>query len=208
MKAHLKTAWQSFLRYFSQGLLYLIPLGVTIMVFIWVFNLVDSFAKMGVGAIETTGIEVKHYYWILLLALMVFITLVGVIGPFIFSTPLSRYVKNLINKTPVIKMIYNSVQDLLSVFVGNKKKFTQPVIFKVSDSSDIEMIGFLTQQNLTDLSIEDNKVSVYVPFSFSIMGSLYVVPAKNVRLLNSPPQDILKFVISGGISKTEDQEEK
>lgn len=197
------------MKYFGQGLLYLIPLGVTVMVFIWIYNLIDRFASFGVDMVKTqTGVEVKHYYWVLLASILIFITIVGVVGPYLFSTPISRYFKNLINRTPVIKMIYSSVQDLLSVFVGNKKKFTQPVIFKVSESSELEMIGFLTQDDLTDLNIEDKKVSVYVPFSFSIMGALYVIPAKNVKMLNTPPQDILKFVISGGISKTEDSDTK
>ncbi len=43
-------------------------------------------------------------------------------------------------------------------------------------------------------------VSVYVPFSYSIMGNLYVVPSHNVKALDISPTDAMKFIVSGGVT--------
>ncbi len=187
-----KEAWHGFLKYFGQGLLYILPVGVTIMILFAIFQKLDSIFDF-----KTPGLG--------LLTLLIVITLVGVIGSFIISSPIFKYLTGLIEKTPLVKMIYNAIKDLLSVFVGNKKKFTEPVLVKLSENLELEQIGFITQTDLSDMGISKDKISVYVPYPFSFMGTLYIVPAKNVEPLNSKPQETLKFVISAGVSKTDEE---
>ncbi|OIP01588.1 MAG: hypothetical protein AUJ98_04040 [Bacteroidetes bacterium CG2_30_33_31] len=194
-KPFFKSAWRIFFKYFSQGLLYLLPIGVTVFILLAVFQKLDSLIEF-----KTPGLGI--------LTLVLFITFTGILGSLLISSPIFTYVTKLIEKTPVVKIIYNSIKDLLSVFVGSKKKFTEPVIVKLSENFDLEQIGFITQTDLTDLGIEKDKVSVYIPYSFSFMGTIYIVPSKNVKIIKASPQDALKFIVSGGFSNKYEAEEK
>lgn len=195
MKKILKSIWRLFLSWFGQGLLYLLPIGLTVFLLWMIFQKLDTIFEFDIPGLG-------------LLTLVVVVTAVGFLGSFFISSPVFNYFTKLINKAPLIKMLYNAIKDLLSVFVGNKKKFTEPVLVKLSENFDLEKIGFVTQTDLTDLGIEEGKVSVYVPYSFSVMGSVYIVPAKNVNPINAKPQDALKFVVSGGVSITDENKEE
>ncbi len=192
MKRIIKIVWHYFLVYFGQGLLYLLPLGLTVFILVLIFQKIDTifeFDVPGLGLITLVGI----------------VTVVGFLGSFFISSPLFKYFGKLIDRTPIIKMVYNAIKDLMSVFVGNKKKFTEPVLVRLSENIDLEQVGFITQNNLKELGIEGAKVSVYMPYSFSVAGTVYIVPAKNVTKLNIKPQEALKFVVSGGFSISEEK---
>ena len=39
-----------------------------------------------------------------------------------------------------------------------------------------------------------------MPYSYSFMGELYIVPAEHVTPLDISPTDAMKFVVSGGVT--------
>ena len=180
------------LKYFGQGLLFVVPVFVTMAVLLYLFRSADAIIGLDIPGLG-------------ILILLVGITLVGFLGTVLLTNPAVRWFSGLINRTPVVKIIYSSVKDLLSAFVGSKKKFTHPVLVRLSADNDMQQIGFLTQNDLTDLGISADMVSVYVPFAFSMMGNLYVVPKANITHLEASPTETLKFVVSGGITNVHDQ---
>ena len=100
---------------------------------------------------------------------------------------------------PLIKTIYESVTDLLSAFVGNKKKFNVPVMVKMNKESDIYKLGFLTREDLSQLGIPNTYVAVYLPHSYNFSGNMFVVPSTQVTTLNLPSSEVMKFIVSGGV---------
>jgi len=195
MNKRMNNIWGRLLKYFGQGLLFVVPVFVTIAVLVYLFQKADT-----LFGLEIPGLGI--------LILLVGVTLVGFIGTVLVTNPAVRWFSQLINRTPVVKIIYSSVKDLLSAFVGSKKKFTHPVLIRLSAESDMQQIGFMTQENLSDLGIGDDMVSVYVPFSFSIMGNVFVVPKANVTALEASPTETMKFVVSGGITNVQEQRDK
>jgi len=181
-----------FLKYFGQGLLFVVPVFVTVAVLVYLFRSADA-----IIGIDIPGLGI--------VILVIFITLIGFFGTVLLTNPAVRWFSKLINRTPVVKIIYSSVKDLLSAFVGSKKKFTHPVLVRLSANNDMQQIGFLTQDDLTDLGIGKDMVSVYVPFAFSMMGNLYVVPKVNITPIEASPTETLKFVVSGGITNVQEQ---
>ncbi len=97
-------------------------------------------------------------------------------------------------------MIYSAINEFLSAFVGEKKKFTKPVIVKVNMVSEREKIGFITNEDLTDLGIE-GKVALLFPHSYNWSGELFIVPKEHVRPLNLPPGEVLMFTLTGGVTR-------
>jgi len=192
MKTKSKFVWSQLIRYFGQGLLFVVPISATLLVLYYLFEKVDKLLPIGIPGLG-------------LIIIIVGITIIGFVGTRLVTTPTFKRINNIINKTPLIKIIYSSVKDLLSAFVGSKKKFTEPVIVKINNDSDVKQIGFLTQTDLIDLGIKGDYVSVYVPFSYSIMGNVYIVPRINVEKLDSSPTETMKFVVSGGITNVKEQ---
>ena len=179
------------LGYFLQGLLYLVPISVTIYIVVESIRLVD-----GIISLDIPGLG--------LLIILITVTVVGFVGRTLLTRQILNFDK-ILDRVPLIKIIYTSVKDLLSAFVGKKKRFTEPVLVKME--GDVERFGFITQQDLTRLGVSADKIGVYIPFSYAVTGNLIVVPKKNVTPVNGSSADIMKFIISGGVTEIEDLQE-
>ena len=88
---------------------------------------------------------------------------------------------------------------MMNAIVGDEKKFTEPVLVKINDSG-IKRIGFVTQKDLSKLTIEGH-VAVYFPWSYTFTGNLYIVPIENITPINANPAEVMKFALSGGVSE-------
>lgn len=183
------------LRYFLQGLLFTVPIALTAYALWWVFSFVDELLLDYIS--EYLGYRIPGLG---LLILAVALTFAGFLGSSIVFNPILKYVDGLISRTPVIKILYTSFKEFLSAFVGKDKKFTEPVLVKFSKDADMEKIGFVTGKDLSHLGIEENKVAVYFPYSYTFTGTLFIVPAENVRPLNASPTEVMKFLVSAGVT--------
>lgn len=176
------------INYFLQGLLYIVPITVTIYVVVWTFKKIDGilpFNFPGLGVIVVVSI----------------ISIIGYLGSTIITSPITSFFQRILHKAPLLKTIYSSVKDLMSTFVGNKKGFSEPVLVKVYDNSTIERIGFVTNDDVASLNIEKGKVLVYMPHSYAISGQLFVVEKKNITSINKPSAEVMKLIISGGVTE-------
>ncbi len=180
--------------YFFQGLLYVMPLGLTLYAIVLLFNVIDGLIQK---YIETL-IKV-HIPGLGIVLIFIVITILGVVGGTIIGTPIRRAVNKVLDKAPFLNLIYSSIRDLLSAFVGKEKKFTQPVLVKVNTISELEKVGFLTQEDLSSIGIKE-KVAVYFPHSYNFSGEMFIVPAEHVRPLDMTPTEAMKFVVSGGVA--------
>jgi uncharacterized membrane protein len=182
--------------YFFQGLIYIAPLGITIYTIYFLFTVIDGYIRgymQKLFDIDIPGLGI--------LIVFLLITLLGLIGSTIIARPIKRLFSRLIDKAPLLKVIYSSIRDLLSAFVGKEKKFDQPVLVIVNTISNLEKMGFMTQKDLSDLDII-GKVSVYFPHSYNFSGEMFIVPKELVRPINIPSAEAMKFIVSGGAAWT------
>jgi uncharacterized membrane protein len=171
--------------YFLQGILYLVPIAATVYVVVKAVIFVD-----GLVPVKVPGLG--------LLIILVVVTAAGYLGGSFLVKSIFNFNK-ILNKVPLLKIVYSSVKDLLSAFVGKKKRFTEPVLVKME--GDVERIGFVTQKDLTHLGISANKIGVYIPFSYAVTGNLIIVPKQNITPIDGSSSDIMKFIISGGVTE-------
>ena len=97
-------------------------------------------------------------------------------------------------------VIYSSVKDLLSAFVGKERKFDKPVLVSLDKEGVLKRLGFITSDDLNDLGITD-RIAVYLPSSYGVLGELYVVPKEKIELIDANSADVMKFIVSGGVTK-------
>jgi len=181
--------------YFFQGLLYIAPLSITIFILYKSFVYLDGLFKPVLQSY--LGVSIPGLSLVLVFLTVV---LIGLLGQTIFARPVKRLINHFINRAPLVKVIYSSIRDLLSAFVGKEKKFNQPVLVKVNTISDLEKLGFITQEDVSYIGVEGNKVAVYFPHSYNFSGELFIVPTEHVKKIDAPPSDVMKFIVSGGVS--------
>lgn len=181
--------------YFFQGLLYIAPLSITIFILYKSFIYLDGLFKPLLQTYLSVNIP-----GLSLILVFLTVVLVGLLGQTILARPIKRFVNHFMNRAPLVKVIYSSIKDLLSAFVGKEKKFNQPVLVKVNTISELEKLGFITQEDLSNLGVEDGKVAVYFPHSYNFSGELFIVPSEHVKKIDAAPSDVMKFIVSGGVS--------
>jgi uncharacterized membrane protein len=184
------------LSYFFRGLILVAPLYVTVLI-IWTgVEYLDNIIPINIPISQNQTVYLPGLG---ILIILFFIILLG----FFFSTlvPQSffKFTESIMRRIPLVSLIYYSIKDLIVAFVGDKKKFNQPVLVTMYQETGIKKIGFITQTDLSHLNIYDH-VAVYMPLSYAVAGELFIVPTKHVQIINSSSTDIMKMLVSGGVS--------
>ena len=191
----MKEIFNFFKRYFLRGLLYTLPIVIVIYITYELFVFLD-------GLIETNipGLGI--------LIMLIFITAMGFLGSSFISSPIEKYFQRILDGAPLLKTIYRAISDLLSAFVGDKKKFNKPVLVKVNKESELEKLGFITSEDLSNLNIPEGKIAVYLPHSYNFSGNLFIVPKTHVTPIDKPASEVMKFIVSGGVTEVDEQKNK
>jgi uncharacterized membrane protein len=181
----MKFTYHRVLSYFLRGLLVLTPLAVTCYVIYSIFFFLDGLIPVpfpGIGILMVIGL----------------ITFVGYLASLFFTRPLFEWFERGLYRIPLVSLLYTSIKDLMSAFVGDKKKFSSPVVVQISES--VSRLGFLTQENLTVIELPE-MVAVYFPHSYNVSGNVFLVKRELVTpLRGAKSSDVMKFMVSGGVS--------
>lgn len=176
------------LSYFLQGLIFTVPGVVTVYVCYQVFVRIDRWlglAVPGVGfAITLTAI-----------------TLIGMLGSNLLTRSVLGRLESLLERLPFVRLLYSSTKELMNAFVGEKRRFDQPVLVAIMPGIDIRQLGFVTQASLMKLG-ESEHVAVYCPHSYNFSGQLWIVPRERVTPVDAASSEFMAFVLSGGVTDT------
>jgi uncharacterized membrane protein len=187
------------LNYFLQGLLFVVPIAITLWVIFKSILWIDSLLPFQVP-IKIPGLPSLEIPGLGLLTIFVGIAFVGYISMRYIRNPLFSYLERMIDRAPLVKLIYSSVKDLVEAFVGEKRRFNKPVLVRLEKDSQINRIGFITKEDLSEIGLEKEMVAVYLPFSYSFAGELIILPRENIRTLDTSGTEAMKFIISGGVT--------
>jgi len=176
--------------YLLQGILYLAPLTITGYIIYNVFMFMDGLLQKYLEQFFDVKIPGLGF-----LTLVLFLIFIGFIGKTIIANPLKVIFQNI----PLLNFIYTAIKDLFSAFVGKEKKFNKPVLVKMSGNSELQKLGFITEDNLAILN-ELDKVAVYFPHSYNFSGELFIVPKTNIKKLNVNSSEMMKFIVSSGLT--------
>lgn len=171
--------------YFVRGLIVLVPTGLTILLIwksiSWMDKLFD-FSIPGIG----------------ILIVLAGITITGILFSGLIGRTLFHLVDVMMSHTPLVKIVYSSLKDLIDAFVGEKKKFNEPVLVTMSITG-AQAMGFITNHDLKHFGITD-KVAVYFPYSYAITGHVLIIPKDQITPLAANSTNVMRFIVSGGIT--------
>jgi len=189
---------RALLNYLIKGLLIVVPIALSIFIVVWAVTTVDSWLNINniLGVNPLTGAN-RNIPGLGLVLVIIIILTAGIVVTNFVTEPMYNWFHRTMNKLPLLNFIFTSIKDLTEAFVGDEKKFNNPVL--VEAEGGLKRIGFLTQNDLSKLDLPGEAI-VYFPFSYSFAGQVYVVSKDKITPLKMSAADAMKLVVSGGVS--------
>ena len=170
---------------FLRGLIIVVPIALTLYLIYEAFTRIDRLLNL-----RTPGAG----FAITIVAIIV----IGALASNFFVRKFLNLTETLFTRAPLVRLIYASIKDLLEAFVGDKKRFDQPVTVMITEG--VRTLGFITQDDLEFLALP-GQVAVYLPFSYSVGGTLLLVHRDRVERVAIDSASIMALVVSGGVSR-------
>lgn len=171
---------------FVQGLFLLVPLVVTAYVLLFILKVVDGWLNLpipGLGLIVTVA----------------GLVVVGRLASNVFVKGAIEWFERLLARAPLINLLYNSIRDVVSAFVGKRRQFDQPVLVTISEEKKAKMVGFITRRDLGFLNMPGH-IAVYIPHAYNISGHVVLLPKERVEPIGVSSAEMMSFVVSGGVA--------
>ena len=172
--------------YFFQGLIFLAPIGITAYVFFKAFVFIDGLLGLpvpGAGFLLT----------------IVGVTLLGFLTSNFLTRSIFQLVDKILTRMPFVRLLHSSLKDVLTAFVGERRKFDKPVAVEIMPGSGVRAFGFVTSESMEAFQLQDH-VAVYFPQSFNFAGNVLIYPRSQVTPLGTDSSKLMAFIVSGGIT--------
>lgn len=189
-----KFTFNRILTYFFRGLIFVVPLALTIYIIYEILEWLD-----GLIPVKIPGLG--------LLIILINITFLGYLASFFITRPFFDQMEKYLVKIPLVNIIYTSIKDLIGAFVGEQKRFNVPVTVAFNAEQTVLKVGFITRDDLTEIDLP-GYVSVYMPHSYNFSGNHFIVEKSLVRPLHMNSTAAMKFVVSGGVSGLDEEKVK
>lgn len=180
---------------FFKGLFTLLPLMLSIYVFIWFLTGVEAFAREGISLFWPQS-------WYIPGMGVVFCFLLIYTFGVVVDRPLARWVFNIVEglfrELPIIKTVYQALKDFTEYLTPGKSKNNQVVLVKWP-GSQVEMIGLMTRENLRDMPAavtKEGKVAVYFPMSYQFGGCTLFIPREWVTPTHLSVEQAMRSIIT------------
>jgi len=183
--------------YFFQGTLLVAPVVIVVYILYAIFVTVDGWLANTINPL--IGF---HIPGLGIVVIFIILTVLGFIGQTALVKPIKKTAETFIRKVPVLNLLYTSLNDLFSAFVGKEKKFNVPVKVLFNKENNLWKLGFVTKESLTEFDLND-LAAVYFQHSYNFSGELYLVPKERIEKLDISPSEVMKFVVSGGVTRIE-----
>ena len=179
------------------GLLAILPIGVTLFVLKFFFELLDPI----LGPIFDMG-NVRIFPGLGLIVLLILLYVVGIITTKILSARIVNLGHKLIERIPVISSIYSTTRSGVEILSGTQGFESRGVVLVDFPRLAMKAIGLITAE-LGVLKGEP-MVAVYIPTTpVPSSGFLIVVALSDVTPTDISVDDAMKIIVSGGILANE-----
>ena len=179
------------------GLLAILPIGVTLFVLKFFFELLDPI----LGPIFDMG-NVRIFPGLGVIVLLILLYVVGIITTKILSTRIVNLGLKLIERIPVISSIYSTTRSGVEILSGTQGFESRGVVLVDFPRPAMKAIGLIT----AELGVLNGEpmVAVYIPTTpVPSSGFLIVVALSDVTPTDISVDDAMKIIVSGGILANE-----
>jgi len=207
-------------KYFITGLITLMPIFLTIAIFIFLFDLFTapflSLIESGLLKLQPT----KTFSPILItiiarviafILICVFVFMLGLVARWFFISSLINWTNKILSKIPFVKTIYKVTKDISEAFANRKEKklFTNPAMVNFPSPFSYA-VGFQTGSVPSECQkhVDKTLTPVFVPTApHPISGYLVFVDEEKLKRIEMTNEEAIKFTVSCGIITPENIDE-
>ena len=182
-----------FRRTLSAGVLVMLPIGITVLVLKFFFDILDPVLEPAVERLPGPEITGAGFF-----ALLILIYVIGLVAAQVLGRRLIAFGHSILEVIPVVKSIYGTTRTAVQLLsTGNKENYKGVVLIDFP-MPGTKSIGLITSRILGNDGIE--MLSVYIPTTpIPSSGFLVIVPVTKVQVTDMSVEDAMSVVISGGI---------
>lgn len=181
---------------FLRGLFTLLPLLLSIYVFIWFISWVESLSRSFVLSFLPDSLYVPGFGTAIVFVL---IYLFGAVTDRPWTKWGFTLMESFLLEVPIVKTVYQAIKDFTDFLKPNRDRKSNQVVVVKPPGMQIEIIGLLTRDSLRDLPsavTKDNRVAVYIPMSYQFGGYTMFVPREWVHPTQMSVEDAMRSVIT------------
>ncbi len=189
---------QWFRRSFIAGVVVTVPLFVTVVAFVWIFQVVDG--VMAPLFARWLGLEVPGLG---LLTTLVAVFAVGVTATNVFGRRLLERAEQYLLRLPIFRAVYAPVKQLVAAFSPeNDMGFKRVVLIEHPRHGFV--LGFLTKEFTLDRGQgPEALVAVYVPTNHLYLGNVLISPRALAYFPSLSVQEGIRIFLTGGMALSE-----
>ena len=189
-------------RYFFTGLLIVLPILITVYLFISLFAFFDNILGRYINRLTLALLGYK----IPGLGLLVFATIIFFTGFFatnFIGRKFLRYMESFWFKFPIVKKVYPAAKQITHFLFGEKLQGRfQKVALARFPNKDCYTICFITNETTESIKTKTGKdlMNVLIPtVPNPITGYLLFIPREDLIFLDMSVEEAVKMVVSGGV---------
>lgn len=181
------------------GVLVILPLGITFLVLLFVFNSIQKILNPLIPKIPINGIHRDIYVPVLgIFGFLLLLYVIGLIATNVIGRKFVSLGDRLFKAIPIVKNIYTSSKQLTDAFSQTSKGSFRQAVFVEFPQEGNYALGFITNE-LMDLR-ENKKVTVFLPTAFiPPQGILLFLPREKIIPSNLTIEEAIKAIMSVGI---------
>ncbi len=183
-------------RDFLTGLIVIAPVGVTVVVLMWMFRTIDDI--LGTPLRAALGVRIPGLGFILL---VVAVTLVGFTARLAAGRQLLHWWNEALTRFPLTGRIYSAISQIVQSVVGEQTKLFRRTVLVPYPTDGMWAVGFVTNLQAPVMSriVGEPCVNVFVPTTPNpTSGFMLVVPRSKVRETDISIEEAMKLIISAG----------
>jgi uncharacterized membrane protein len=182
-------------RTFLTGIIVTVPLIVTLVALVWIFQFVDAIATP-----VSTRVLGRTVPGLGVLITGAVVLVVGVVATNVIGRRVLARAESWLLLVPVFKTIYAPVKQLVAAFSpGNEAGFKRVVL--VDDGRRGLVMGFLTKEFTLDRGQGlERLVAVYVPTNHLYLGDVVVVPQAMAMYPDVTVEEGIRIFLTGGMA--------
>ncbi len=180
-------------RTLGAGILVILPIGITVVILKFFFDLLDPVLQPVVDLLPGPDIPGLGF-----LALMFLLYLAGLITAHVLGRRVIDLAHRVLEVIPVVKGIYGTTRSAIEMLSGNNGHRYSSVVLIDFPRPGTRAIGLVTSRMFD--SNGDETLAVYIPTTpIPSSGFLVIVAASEVIPTDMSVEDAMRVVISGGI---------
>ena len=190
---------------FFNGLLTILPITLTGLIFKSSFNIIKSWLSPIQNILPSFLANIPNSEIILVL---LFIFFVGLLLKILVIKPVIKFLEEeLFFKIPLVKPVYSGIKQLVQALTSSDQSGSNQVVIVEFPGKDLYCLGFLTGEFPKEISpslnsnLENNKFyNIYIPTTPNPTTGYFLMLTKDkFQQVNITRQEAMTIIISGGV---------